>query len=143
MHSHAKGEKQERPYQVNALLPLSKVLFEPIQHAFKVGMSRDRLVNTICTELEQHLGEAVHIRDVDENKKNSWHDSAIPLAGQLGPILGLRVTRHGAICNLCPKGSVPCCGMSEATLTTHRSITELPGHYRAKAEKFRVGPIQP
>jgi hypothetical protein len=142
MHSHAKAATQDRPYQANSLLPLSKVLFDPTPHGFKLGMSRDHLINTIRTELEQKLGEAVDIRDVDENKKGLWHDSAIPLAGQLGPILGLRVTQHGAICNLCPKESVPCCGMSEGTLATHRSQTELPGHYRAKAEKLRVGPIQ-
>jgi hypothetical protein len=142
MHSHAKAEKQERSYQANSLMPLSKVLSEPIPHGFKVGMSKDCLMNTIRAELEQKLGQAVDIRDVDEKAKREWYDSAVPLADQLGPILGIRVIQHGAICNLCPEASVPCCGMSEGSLAVHRSETELSGHYRAKAEKFRVGPIQ-
>ena len=105
-------------------------------------MSKDRLIKTIRAELEEELDQAVDIRDVDENDRGVWHNLAVPLAGQLGPILGLRVIQQGAICNLCPEGSAPSCSMSEGSLAVHRSETELPGHYRAKGEKFRVGPIQ-
>lgn len=142
IHSHAKAATQERVYQPNDLLPLDMTLSESIPHRFKVGMSKDRLINTIRAELEQELDQAVDIRDVDENDRRVWYNSAVPLAGQLGPILGLRVIQRGAICNLCPKASVPSCGLSEGSLRVHRSETELPGHYRAKGEKIRVGPIQ-
>jgi len=104
-------------------------------------MTKENLQNTIMGELQEQLGREVVIRDIDEKDKSSWKSSALPLTGQEGPILGLRVFKYAAICSLCPK-EAPYCTLSETSMDSHRSRTKVSSHIRAKGKKYFVAPVQ-
>ena len=132
-YNHARAASQKIFVHLDMLNPTQGASeYRSINHGLNPGMTKAAWERQVQSELKAKLGQDVTIHDLNRLEglklaevENNWYQSALPLPGQIGRVIGLRVI-PGLICELCPDKSTAHCTTTVQLMESHRSRSK--GH---------------